>query len=196
MRIIAATRNKGKVKELQAILGDLGIKVISQADAGIDIEVEETGDTFEKNALIKAKAVAMMSDLPVIADDSGLCVDALGGAPGVYSARYAGDNATDEDRNNKILADLGETKNRRAKFVSVIAMVFPDGDEITTRGETYGQITYEPIGNGGFGYDPIFLSDDLKKTFAQAEDDEKNKVSHRARALEALYKKLQEDQQG
>ncbi len=192
MRIIAATRNKGKVKELQAILADLGIEVISQADAGIDIEVEETGDTFERNALIKAKSVAMMCDEPVIADDSGLCVDALGGAPGVFSARYAGEDADDTMRINKILSELGETKNRKAKFVCVTAMVFPNGDEVTAMGETYGSITYEPCGSGGFGYDPIFYSDDLKKTFAQAEEEEKNKVSHRAKALQALYEKLKD----
>jgi XTP/dITP diphosphohydrolase len=190
MRIVAATRNNGKIKELQAMLKDLGIEVISQVDAGIDIEIEETGDTFEKNALIKAKSVAMMCDEPVIADDSGLCVDALDGAPGVFSARYAGEGASDEVLNRKILTELGETKNRKAKFVSVIALVFPNGEEITAMGETYGSITYEPQGSGGFGYDPIFYSDDLKKTFAEAGDEEKNMVSHRARALQALYEKL------
>ncbi|MCH5184891.1 MAG: XTP/dITP diphosphatase [Oscillospiraceae bacterium] len=190
MKIVAATRNNGKIKELQAILSDLDIEIVSQAEAGIDIEVEETGDTFEKNALIKAKSVSMLCDDPVIADDSGLCVEALGGAPGVYSARYAGENASDEEKNNKILAELGETKNRKAKFVCVTALVFPDGYEVTATGETYGSITYEPHGEKGFGYDPIFYSDDLKKTFADADDNEKNKVSHRARALQALYEKL------
>lgn len=190
MRIVAATRNNGKIKEFQAILNDLGIEVVSQIDAGIDIEVEETGDTFEKNALIKAKSVAMMCDEPVIADDSGLCVEALGGAPGVYSARYAGEDASDKEKNAKVLSELADTKNRKAKFVSVIALVFPNGDEITAKGETYGSITHEPHGNGGFGYDPIFYSDDLKKTFAQADDNEKNTVSHRAKALQALYEKL------
>lgn len=190
MRIVVATSNSGKVRELQAILGDLGVEVVSQADVGVDIEIEETGDTFEKNALIKAKTVAMMCDDPVIADDSGLCVDALDGAPGVYSARYAGEGASDEEKINKVLMELGETKNRKAKFVSVMAMVFPDGVEITASGETYGQITYEAQGENGFGYDPIFYSDDLKKTFAEADDEEKNKVSHRARALQALYEKL------
>lgn len=192
MRIIAATRNKDKVRELQAFLSELGVEVISQANAGIDIEVEETGNTFEKNALIKAKSVAMLCDDDdiVIADDSGLCVDALGGAPGVFSARYAGENADDFTRNSKILAELGETKNRKAKFVCVIAMVFPNGDEATAKGETFGSITYEPKGSSGFGYDPIFFSDDLKKTFAEADESEKNKVSHRARALKALYEEL------
>lgn len=190
MRIIAATRNKDKVKELQALLSDLGIEVISQVNAGIDIEVEETGDTFEKNALIKAKSVAMLCDDIVIADDSGLCVDALGGAPGVFSARYAGEDADDTMRNNKILAELGTSKNRKAKFVCVIAMIFPNGDEATAKGETFGSITYEPKGSSGFGYDPIFFSDDLKKTFAEADETEKNKVSHRARAFQALYDEL------
>lgn len=192
MRVIAATRNKDKVRELQAFLSELGVEVISQENAGIDIEVEETGNTFEKNALIKAKSVAMLCDDDdiVIADDSGLCVETLGGAPGVFSARYAGEDADDAARNNKILSELGETKNRKAKFVCVIAMVFPNGDEATAKGETSGSITYEPKGSGGFGYDPIFYSDDLKKTFAEADESEKNKVSHRARALQALYNEL------
>ncbi|MCX7714334.1 MAG: XTP/dITP diphosphatase [Clostridia bacterium] len=190
MRIVAATKNEGKIKEFQAILGKLDITVVSLAEAGIDADVEETGDTFEKNALIKARAISMMCDEPVLADDSGLCVDALDGKPGVFSARYAGEGATDRDLMNKILAELGNTKNRKAKFVSAVALVFPNGDEITAVGEAHGSIVYEPQGENGFGYDPIFYSDELKKTFAQAEDEEKNRVSHRARALEDLYAKL------
>ena len=190
MRIIAATKNKGKIKELEAILGNLNITIVSSEEIGIDVDVEETGDTFEKNALIKARAIAMMCDEPVLADDSGLCVDALDGRPGVYSARYAGENATDAEKMQKVLDELGETKNRKAQFVSVVALIFPDGDEITAEGTVSGTITHEPIGDGGFGYDPIFYSDELKKTFAQATEEEKNKISHRARALENLYTKL------
>ena len=190
MRIIAATKNKGKIKELEAILGNLNITIVSSEEIGLDVDVEETGDTFEKNALIKARAITMMCDEPVLADDSGLCVDALDGRPGVYSARYAGENATDAEKMQKVLDELGETKNRKAQFVSVVALIFPDGDEITAEGTVSGTITHEPIGDGGFGYDPIFYSDELKKTFAQATEEEKNKISHRARALENLYTKL------
>lgn len=192
MKIIAATKNKGKIHELEAILKNLNIEVVSAEDIGIDVDIEETGDTFEKNALIKARTISMLCDKPVIADDSGLCVDALDGKPGVYSARYAGENSTDADKVNKILSELGETKNRKAEFVSSVALIFPDGEEITASGTVSGTITHEPIGENGFGYDPIFYSEELKKTFAQATDEEKNTISHRARALENLYTKLSE----
>ena len=152
--------------------------------------LEETGDTFVKNALIKARAVAMVCDYPILADDSGICVEALGGAPGVRSARYAGDNATDEDRINKLLTELGDNENRRAKFVTSVAFIMPDGTEITAEGEVKGTITKEPKGENGFGYDPIFLSDELGKTFAESSDEEKNSISHRGRALKNLYDKL------
>lgn len=190
MRIIAATKNRGKVKEIEAILGGLGVEVISQADANIDVDIEETGASFEENALIKARAVSMMCDDAVLADDSGLCVDVLDGRPGIYSARYAGENATDKEKINKLLEELGEIKNRRAKFVSVVALVFPDGTEITTTGEVIGSITYEEKGDSGFGYDPVFYADDLKKTFGEASEEEKNEVSHRGRAIRALYERL------
>ncbi len=195
MRIIAATTNQGKVKEIQAILKDLNIDIVAQEDAGLDIEIEETGTTFEQNALIKARAVSMMCDEPVLADDSGLCVEALGGEPGVYSARYAGEDASDEERMKKVLRELGGTKNRKAKFVTVMAIVFPDGTELTAQGEAEGEITYEPRGQGGFGYDPIFYSGEIQKTFAQATEEEKNRVSHRKRALETLYEKLEQNMQ-
>lgn len=190
MKVIAATKNKGKIREMEEILSELGIEIVSQQDMGIDVDVEETGDTFEKNALIKARAVAMISDSPVLADDSGICVDALGGAPGVYSARYAGDNATDEDKINKMLCEIGNSEDRSAKFVTAVAFIFPDGREITATGEVKGHITEKPAGGGGFGYDPIFFSEELKKTFAEASDEEKNSVSHRGRALRNLYEKL------
>lgn len=190
MKVIAATKNKGKIREMEEILSELGIEIVSQQDMGIDVDVEETGDAFEKNALIKARAVAMISDSPVLADDSGICVDALGGAPGVYSARYAGDNATDEDKINKMLCEIGNSEDRSAKFVTAVAFIFPDGREITATGEVKGHITEKPAGGGGFGYDPIFFSEELKKTFAEASDEEKNSVSHRGRALRNLYEKL------
>lgn len=190
-RIIAATKNQGKIREIQAILGKLGFEVVSQGSTDIDVDIEETGTTFEQNALIKARAVAMMCDDIVLADDSGLCIDALHGAPGVYSARYAGENATDGQRMEKVLREMEQEKNRKAKFVCVVAMVFPNGREITCTGETNGEITHEPHGTNGFGYDPIFYSNELKKTFAEADDDEKNMVSHRGRALRKLYEVLE-----
>ena len=168
---------------MQEILAPLDIEIVSQQELGIDVDVEETGDTFVKNALIKARAVAMVCDYPILADDSGICVEALGGAPGVRSARYAGDNATDEDRINKLLTELGDNENRRAKFVTSVAF-------ITAEGEVKGTITKEPKGENGFGYDPIFLADELGKTFAESSDEEKNSISHRGRALKNLYDKL------
>ena len=156
----------------------------------MDIEVEETGDTFEKNALLKARAVAMVCDDFVLADDSGLCVDALDGRPGVYSARYAGEGASDAEKIKKLLGELENKTNRKAKFVTSMAFICPDGSEIVTMGEVFGKITDEPSGDNGFGYDPVFYCDELKKTFAEATSDEKNSVSHRGRALGALYEKL------
>ena len=192
MKIIAATNNKGKVKEIKSIFGALGFEVSSLHDEGFDIEVEETGDTFEKNALIKARAVAMLTDDIVMADDSGLCIDALDGRPGVYSARYAGENAADADKINKVLEEMSDKSDRRANFMTAVAVVLPDGTELVTMGEVKGQILTEPVGENGFGYDPIFLSDELKKSFAQATDEEKNSVSHRGRALKAMYEKLKD----
>lgn len=187
MRIIVATKNNNKVREISDVLSPLGFEVVSQTDAGIDVDVEETGDTFEKNALIKARAISLVCDDYVLADDSGLCVEALDGRPGVYSARYAGENATDKDKYTKLLGELREETNRSAKFVTSMAFITPDGAEIVTNGEVSGRITKEPAGNGGFGYDPVFYSDELEKTFGEASLEEKNTVSHRSRALKALY---------
>ncbi|MCH5210984.1 MAG: XTP/dITP diphosphatase [Oscillospiraceae bacterium] len=190
MKVIAATKNKGKIREMHEILSPLDIEIVSQQEIGIDVDAEETGDTFEKNALIKARAVAMLCDYPILADDSGICVEALGGAPGVRSARYAGDNATDSDKINKLLSELDGAENRNAKFVTSVAFIFPNGREITAFGEVKGSITHEPKGENGFGYDPVFYSDELGKTFAESSDEEKNSVSHRGRALKSLYEKL------
>lgn len=185
MKILAATNNAGKVKEIRAILGSLGHEVLSLKDMGIEIDVEETGTTFEENAFIKARAIAEITDCAVIADDSGLCVDALGGEPGVYSARYAGEGASDEELVAKLLKNMKDVKeeNRGAHFVSVVALVLPDKREYSAMGCADGRITFEPSGNGGFGYDPVFYSDEIKKTYAQMSADEKNKISHRYRAL-------------
>ena len=190
MKVIAATKNNGKIREMREILSPLDMDIVSQQEIGLNIDAEETGDTFERNALIKARAVAMICDYPILADDSGICVDALNGAPGVHSARYAGENATDTDRINKLLSEMKNSQDRTAKFVTAVAFIFPDGTEITASGEVKGYITEEPMGDNGFGYDPVFFSTELGKTFAQSSDDEKNSVSHRGRALKNLYDKL------
>lgn len=190
MRIVAATKNAGKIKEIEKIFGKLGIEVISQHDDGLDVDIEETGDTFEKNALIKARAVSMLCDDIVMADDSGLCIEALEGKPGIYSARYAGENATDEDKINKVLSEMKDKKNRRARFVTAVALILPDGTELTTEGHVDGRILDAPQGCNGFGYDPIFYCDELGKSFACATEEEKNSVSHRARALNNMYNKI------
>ena len=193
MKIIAATNNANKVREICEIFTPLGFDVVPQASAGIEIEVEETGDTFKKNALIKARAVAMLTDDYVIADDSGLCVEALGGRPGVMSARYAGEGATDKEKINKLLGELDDVEDRSAKFCCCIAMIFPDGRELTAQGEVKGRILKEPRGENGFGYDPVFFSDELSKTFAEATNEEKNSVSHRGRALAAMYERMKNE---
>ncbi len=190
MRIVVATNNANKVREITKIFTPLGFEVVSQHDAGIDIDVEETGRTFERNALLKARAVAMLCDDCVMADDSGLCVEALDGRPGVYSARYAGEGASDAQKIEKLLGELKDKENRRAKFVTAMAFIFPNGTEIVTKGEVRGRILDKPMGENGFGYDPVFYCPELGKTFAEADDDEKNSVSHRGRALNALYDEL------
>lgn len=186
MKIIAATNNQHKVQEISQMLSPLGFEVITQKEAGIDIEVEETGSTFAKNALIKARAVALLSDEYILADDSGLCVDALGGRPGVHSARYAGDGASDMDKINKLLSEMEGIEDRSAKFVTNIAFITPDKEEMITQGEVSGRILTAPEGENGFGYDPVFFAEELGKSFATATAEEKNSVSHRSRALMAL----------
>lgn len=192
MKVIAATTNKGKIREFQEILGKLGFDIVSMKDEGIDIEVEETGSTFTENALLKARAVAQLCALPVIADDSGLCVDALDGAPGLYSARFAGEGADDKDRNMKLLELLKDKDNRKARYIAAIAFITPDGKEITAEGTTEGEILTEEHGNGGFGYDPLFWCSEIKKCFGEVTPDEKNAVSHRGRALMKVYEILKE----
>ena len=193
MKIIAATSNPGKVREIKKIFSLPTLEILSMKEAGIDIEVAENGTSLEENALIKARAIARLCGCAVVSDDSGLCVDALGGAPGIYSARYAGDDATDGERIEKLLSALAGEKNRDAKFVSVVAFITPDGKEFSAEGEVLGRITEELKGNGGFGYDPVFYSYELKKTFGEASADEKNSISHRARALHGLYQTLKEN---
>ena len=190
MIIIAATTNPGKVREIKKIFSSPELEIISMSDAGFDIEIVETGNTFEENALIKARAVFGLCGKPVLADDSGLCVDALDGAPGLYSARYAGAGASDDDKITKLLNAMDGETNRKAHFQSTVAFIDSDGNEYTASGSVFGSITDKPSGSGGFGYDPIFYSDELKKTFGEAAPDEKNSISHRARALHSLYETL------
>ncbi len=180
MKFVIATHNKHKLQELQRILTPLGIEAVT-ADLS---EVEETGTTFAENACLKAKAACSETGLPAVADDSGLEVDALNGRPGVYSARYAGENATDAQRIEKLLGELSEVpaEKRTARFVSAICCVFPSGDILRAEGDCPGSIAFAPAGEDGFGYDPIFLCGE--KTFAQMTAAEKDAVSHRGKALE------------
>lgn len=183
MKVVLASHNKKKMVEMRAILSRIGVEVISQAEVGLDLEPEETGTTFEENARIKAKAVMEASGLPAIADDSGLMVDALGGEPGVYSARYGGEGLDDTGRWQLLLKNMAGQTNRACKFVSVICCAFPDGTELMARGECPGVLAQGPSGDGGFGYDPIFYLPQLGKTMAQLTPEEKNQISHRAQAL-------------
>ena len=192
MKLVLASKNAKKLKEMNEILSGMGVEVCSQADAGVDVNVEETGTTFEENSLLKARAVMGRSGLPAIADDSGLCVDALNGAPGVYSARYGGEGLDDAGRYRLLLANMPKGQARTARFVSVITCCFPNGDVLTARGECPGTIAFAPMGEGGFGYDPVFFVPELKKTFAQLTAEEKNAISHRGKALEAFKVKLEE----
>ena len=192
IKFVLASRNPGKLKEMNEILSHLGIQVCSEEEAGVDVEAEETGTTFEENSRLKAEAVMKASGLPAIADDSGLCVDCLGGAPGVYSARYGGPELDDAGRYRLLLENMRGQMPRTAQFVSAITCCFPNGDVLTARGECPGTIAYAPMGEGGFGYDPVFFVPTLKKTFAQLTAEEKNAISHRGKALEAFQVKLKE----
>ena len=185
--LVLASGNKGKIAEIGEMLPEFS--VIGYKDAGLDFEIEETGATFYENALIKAKAVSEALGLPALADDSGLCVNALGGAPGIFSARFAGDG-NDEHNIDKLLKELDGVKDRSAKFVCSLVLYYPDGKIISAEGETNGEILFERTGKNGFGYDPIFYSEDLKKSLGEASSKEKNSVSHRSRALKNLKVKL------
>lgn len=197
MRIIFATGNKGKLREIDDILKDLSIPIVSMKDAGITSEPDETGVTFEENAIIKAKHAADVlkeKDAIYMADDSGLEVDALGGEPGVYSARYMGEDTPYTVKNKNIIDRLDGVENdkRTARFVCVIAAVLPDGEVVTTRGTIEGKIGYEERGTNGFGYDPIFYLPDMSVSTAELSPDEKNRISHRGKALEAMKIRLKE----
>lgn len=190
MTLVLATNNQHKVKEIKRILGDFFPDVKTMGEMGLKIDVEETGETFEENSFLKADAVCKITGCPSLADDSGLCVRALNGEPGVYSARYAGDEHDDDKNIEKLLRNLNGKTDRSAEFVTVITLLYPDGKKIVSIGKTEGEITFEKKGTGGFGYDPVFYSYDLKKTFAEASEDKKNAVSHRGRALRTLEETL------
>lgn len=196
MKFLIASKNKKKLNEMQRILSPLGIEVLSESDSGYTFpEVEENGTTFAENAKIKALSAMKTTGLPAVADDSGLCIDALNGAPGIYSARFSGDH--NDDANNQrvfdLLKDTPDDK-RTARFVCSICCVFPNGDEIVANGVCEGKIGYTLIGENGFGYDPLFMVGD--KSFAQLSNEEKDKISHRGNAMREFTQKLKEHLKG
>ena len=195
MKVILASKNQHKLTELSAILSQLGFEIALESEYGLDIDVEETGTTFEENSYLKAEAVMKASGLPVLADDSGLMVDALDGAPGVYSARY-GHKASDKERTAYLLENMKDVPEgkRGAKFACVITCLFPDGRKIVARGECPGVIARAPHGENGFGYDPVFYLPELGMTYAELPSEQKNAISHRARALQDFCRKYQEVQ--
>lgn len=192
IRIVIATKNKGKLEEFTQLLDRFHCQVVSMAEAGVNEDIEENGSTFEENAVIKAKSVWRVTGGVVLADDSGLEVDILDGAPGVYSARYAGEGATDADRNNKLLRALNGVpeEKRSARFVCAIAAVFPDGSSLTVKDTCEGYIAFEPAGSNGFGYDPLLYIPEYGLTVAQMGSELKNRISHRGKAMRKLAEKL------
>ncbi len=195
MDFVLASKNKKKLVELRRILSPLGINVLSESDSGVSFpEVEEDGVTFEENAFIKARSACAACNMPSIADDSGICVDALGGAPGIYSARYAGEGHNDDDNNRKLLRELANVpaEKRTARYVCAICCCFPDGKSFTVRGECEGRIGYEYKGEGGFGYDPLFLVGNGALTFGELTDEQKDELSHRGKALRAFAERVKE----
>lgn len=194
MKVVLASQNRHKLAEIQAILDRYDMELVLQSDLGIHIDVDETGTTFEENSELKARAVMEATGLPAIADDSGLCVDVLGGAPGIFSARYGAPACvTDRDRLNFLLKNLRgvRSEERTARFVCVITLLYPDGRKLVARGTCEGMIAREPSGDDGFGYDPIFYIPRMGCTFAQMRADQKNAISHRANALNQLCQMLE-----
>ncbi|MBE6925660.1 MAG: RdgB/HAM1 family non-canonical purine NTP pyrophosphatase [Ruminococcaceae bacterium] len=195
MKVVLASKNKHKLEEISQITKKFDMELILQSELGVDIDVEENGTTFEENSLIKARAVMEATGLPALADDSGIAVDALNGEPGIYSARYGFDESLDDNGRLQLLLKNTEhvpDGQRQAKFVCVISYVTPDGLVIQARGEIHGELTREAMGEGGFGYDPIFYYPPMGKTTAEMTQEEKNQVSHRANALKVFYKELKE----
>ena len=195
MRVVLASKNRHKLVEISKITEKFDMELVLQSDLGVDIDVEETGTTFEENSFIKAEAVMKATGLPALADDSGIAVDALNGEPGIYSARYGFDESLDDWGRLELLLKNTEhvpDGQRQAQFVCVITMVTPEGRTIQARGEIHGELTREPAGENGFGYDPIFYYPPLGKTTAELSPEEKNAVSHRGNALKVFYEKLKE----
>ena len=189
-KFVLATHNPGKLAEMKEILSALGVEVLSPAEAGVNVEVEETGSTFAENAMLKAKAVCAAAGLPAIADDSGLCVNALNGGPGVYSARYGGEELDDRGRCILLLNSMRGQSTRAAHFSCAVACAFPNGDTLEAEGRCDGAIAFAPLGESGFGYDPVFLVPGRGKTFGQLSPEEKGAISHRGKALAAFAEKL------
>lgn len=190
MKLLIASNNQHKIDEIKQILGNKFEQILSLSEAGIVCDPEEKGKTFLDNALIKVRAVAKLTDMPVLGDDTGLCVDALNGAPGVHSARFAGDHDNAKNR-AKLLYELQDETNRKAHFSTAVALLYPDGRLVTAEGRVEGEILHAEVGTNGFGYDSLFYCNEIGKTFAEATAEEKNAVSHRGRALQKLAEKLQ-----
>ena len=195
MKVVLASKNKHKLEEIGKITEKFDMELVLESELGVDIDVEETGSTFEENSYLKAEAVMKATGLPALADDSGIAVDALNGEPGIYSARYGFDESLDDRGRLNLL--LKNTENvpddkRQAKFVCVITLVTPQGQTIQARGEVHGMLLRAPAGENGFGYDPIFYYPPFGKSLAQVSPEEKNRVSHRANALKVFYEKLKE----
>ena len=190
-KFVLATHNPGKLKEMGAILARFGVEVVSPKELGITVDVEETGATFAENAMLKARAICAAANLPAIADDSGLCVDALNGGPGVYSARYGGEGLDDKGRYTLLLNSMRGQTTRAAHFACAIACAFPNGDTLTAEGRCDGTIAFAPMGEGGFGYDPVFFVPEKAKTFGQLTAEEKSTISHRGKALKSFAEKLE-----
>jgi len=190
MKFVIATGNPGKVKDFDLLLSKVGHKAVSLKELDINVDVEETGTTFRENAYIKAKAIYDIVKLPTIADDSGLCVNALNGAPGVYSARFGGEGLDDRGRCLKLLEAMEGNEERGAKFVSAICAVIDEDNIIEVSGECEGTLLKELAGDNGFGYDPLFYVEKFKKTFGEISKEEKNQISHRKKAMDELLKKL------
>ncbi|MCD7947091.1 MAG: RdgB/HAM1 family non-canonical purine NTP pyrophosphatase [Oscillospiraceae bacterium] len=191
MKLVLASQNPHKLEEMRAILAKLDVSVVLQSELGVSVEVEETGDTFAENARLKAEAVMRATGLPAVADDSGLCVDALCGAPGIYSARYGGKALDDKGRYLLLLENMAGSIDRRCRFVSAICCAFPNGDAVTAQGICEGTLAYAPQGTEGFGYDPVFFLPERKKTFAELTAEEKNEISHRGIALQKFKHQLE-----
>ena len=195
MKVVLASKNKHKLVEINEITKKFGFELILQSELGVDIDVEETGTTFEENSFIKAEAVMKATGLPALADDSGIAVDALNGEPGVYSARYGFDDTLDDWGRLELLLKNTEhvpDGERQAQFVCVITMVTPEGEVIQARGEIHGELLRAPVGENGFGYDPIFYYPPAGMSTAQMAPEDKNEVSHRGNALKVFYEKLKE----